>query len=437
MTPILLTSYAKDKRSAPDGKTVIVVGAGISGLAVAQKLQEVGFHVTVLEAQDRVGGRIRTDRSNGIAFDEGAGWIHRPEGNPITALASRAGADSLPADYDNISIFDKDGAAYSGSTLVNSENAYAEALHAVENAGDRNQSFETVFNELYPDRAGDRLWKYMLSAYLEFDTGADISELSSIYFYDDDEFEGEDVLMTDGFDHIPRYIAQGLDIYLNTSVTEIDYSGKKINVQTVDSTLEADYVLVSVPLGVLKKGSIRFSPDLPADKTEAIAKMNMGNVNKFLLLWDSPFWDTEPAYIGYTPETKGKFNFFLNLKHFSGAGALMTFAFGDYAGLTETMSDSEVISEIMPHLRSMYGGGIAEPAHMLRTRWGQNVNAYGAYSHATNGRTTEDFDVLARAVDRKLFFAGEHTIRRYRGTVHGAYLSGIREAENILAQVKK
>jgi monoamine oxidase len=86
----------------------------------------------------------------------------------------------------------------------------------------------------------------------------------------------------------------------------------------------------------------------------------------------------------------------------------------------------------MLHLKSIYGNSIPNPSNFLRTKWGQNINSYGAYSYATNGSTSADFNTLSNAVNNKLFFAGEHTEREYRGTVHGAYLSGIREADKII-----
>ncbi|NJL80377.1 MAG: FAD-dependent oxidoreductase [Richelia sp. SM2_1_7] len=79
----------------------------------------------------------------------------------------------------------------------------------------------------YPEEAKNRLWKYMLSAFLEFNTGADINRLSSKYFYDDEGFRGEDVLVTNGYDLITDYLAQTLDIRLNTPVSGIDYTGQK------------------------------------------------------------------------------------------------------------------------------------------------------------------------------------------------------------------
>ena len=435
IAPHLFASDGKDEISTnPIGKTVLIIGAGIAGLAAAKKLKDKGFTVIVLESQEKIGGRLRTDRSLGIAFDEGASWIHGPNGNPITKLASQAGANTYLTDDDNLAVFDNNGTAYSETFLDSQYNEFENALNAVLGAGTKRQSFQTIFNSLYPTQANNRLWKYMLSAYLEFDTGGDISKLSSKHFYDDEAFRGKDVIVINGYDKVANLLGEGLDIRLNSRVSEINYNETKSLVKVNGNSIEADYVIVSVPLGVLKNNSISFQPSLPALKLSAIQNIQMGNVNKFLFIWDTPFWDTNIQYIGYTPDTKGKFNYFMNMMKFLPTiNGLMTFAFGDYATVTETMTDDQINSEVMAQLKTIYGNSIPNPTTMLRTKWGQNINTFGAYSFATNGTTSADFDTMATEINNKLFFAGEHTERDYRGTVHGAYLSGIREADKIIA----
>ena len=435
IAPNLFASYCKDDDiTNPTRKTVLIIGAGISGLAAAKKLKDKGFTVIVFESQEKIGGRLRTDRRLGIAFDEGASWIHGPNGNPITKLASQAGANTYLTDDDNLAVFDNNGTAYSETFLDSQYTEFENALNAVLGAGTKQQSFQTIFNSLYPTQANNRLWKYMLSAYLEFDTGGDISKLSSKHFYDDEAFRGKDVIVTNGYDKVANLLGQGLDIRLNSRVSEINYNETKSLVKVNGNSIEADYVIVSVPLGVLKNNSISFQPSLPALKLSAIQNIQMGNVNKFLFIWDTPFWDTNIQYIGYTPDTKGKFNYFMNMMKFLPTiNGLMTFAFGDYATVTETMTDDQINSEVMAQLKTIYGNSIPNPTTMLRTKWGQNINTFGAYSFATNGTTSADFDTMATEINNKLFFAGEHTERDYRGTVHGAYLSGIREADKIIA----
>lgn len=420
----------------PNGKKVIVIGAGISGLAAANNLKNKGFEVVVLEAQSKPGGRILTDRTLGFPFDMGASWIHGPSGNPLTKIANSAGATSFLTDDNSVEVFDINGTSYNDSIIDKIESQYYNALKTVIKSGRMNESFKDVFVKLYPDNLNDRLWKFMLSSYLEFDIGGDISRISSKYFDDDEVFGGRDQIITNGFDKITNFLSQGLDIRLNSKVTEVDYIESTLKVKTNGIYQEADFVLVTIPLGVLKSNSITFNPALPEKKLEAISSTEMGVVNKFVMIWHSAFWDVNLQYIGYTPETKGKFNYFLNIKKFSNINGLMAFTYGDFAEQTENMSDGEVKSLIMENLKSIYGNDIPDPIQFMRTKWGKNEYAYGSYSFATTGTTTEDFDIMAKDVDGKLFFAGEHTNRMYRGAAHGAYLSGIREADKIYTYSK-
>jgi len=219
----LLLGCKKDDDIEPNGKTVIIVGAGISGLTAAKKLKENGFIVTVLEAQDKVGGRLRTNRSLGIAFDEGASWIHGTNGNPITTLAQEAGMTTAFTDDDSFLSYDLGGTLRSDTVFSDTEDEYYDILETLMNSGNTNQNFETVFNTLYPTYSNDRLWKFFLSTYLTFDTG-DLNNLSSLLYNEGEESGGEERISTNGYDTIPNYLANGLNVQLNQRVAKIDLS---------------------------------------------------------------------------------------------------------------------------------------------------------------------------------------------------------------------
>lgn len=429
LVPSILS--ACEKENMPNGKSVIVIGAGISGLAAAKKLKEKGFAVTVLEAQDRVGGRLRSNRSLGIAFDEGASWIHGIDGNPITDLAQQAGMTTFHTDDESIIVYDLGGAVIDDNVFAATEDAYYDILDTLMNQGSASKSFETVFFEQYPQYVNSRLWRFFLSTYMTFDRG-DLDQTSSLLYNEGEEFGGIEKIATNGYDTIPTYLTSGLDVKLNQRVTKVDYSGDKVSVTHNGVVSEANYVIVTVPLGVLKRNAIEFVPQLPATKKNAIEKTGMNCVNKFLLTWDTAFWDDE-QFICYTPEAKDKFNYFINVKKFHpSVNALMTFAYADYARQTETMTDAAIIDEIMAHLRDIYGSNIPNPTNMLRTKWSTNENAYGSYSFTAVETEMRHFEDLAEAINDKLFFAGEHTEVDYFSTAHGAYLSGIREADKII-----
>lgn len=427
----LASSCNKEDESEPNGKSIIIIGAGISGLAAAKKLKEKGFNVTILEAQNKVGGRLRTNRTLGVAFDEGASWIHGTNGNPITKLAQQAGMNTAFTDDESLVCYDINGVLRSDAVFDNAEAELETILSSLKNSGSASQSFETVFNGLHPTKINDRLWKFLLSTYITFDLG-DLDKVSSTLYDEGEEFLGEERISTNGYDTIANYLANGLNIQLKQRVSKIDYSQTKPKITHNGNVTEADYVVVTVPLGVLKSGNIQFVPALPTAKQTAIQKIGMNCVNKFLLTWNTAFWDDE-QYICYTPEIKDKFNYFVNIKKFHpNINGLMTFAYANYARQTETMTDAQIIDEIMIHLRDIYGNSIPNPTNMVRTKWQTNENSFGAYSFTQVGTEMQHFEDLAEEINDKLFFAGEHTHIDYFSTAHGAYLSGIREADKII-----
>ena len=191
LAPTILASSCNDNESSDaKGKSVIIVGAGISGLSAAKKLKEKGFNVTVIEAQEKVGGRLRTNRNLGIAFDEGASWIHGINGNPVTTLAQQAGMNTYETIDDQADAsYDIGGVKRNSSVYQNAEDELYSILDTMKNSGNASQSFETVFNKLYPTKASDRLWKFLLSTYVTFDTG-DLDKLSSLLYNEGEEFGG-------------------------------------------------------------------------------------------------------------------------------------------------------------------------------------------------------------------------------------------------------
>ena len=417
-------------------KRIIVVGAGISGLTAAKRLQENGFQVLVLEAQKSHGGRIKTDYSKGHPIELGASWIHGPNNNPVTKIAKKVEVKTYLTDDNSLKIYDSKGKLLDNKTSNIEYEKYVNALTQIEKSSNKNESFEKVFHEKYSDKSSDDLWQYMLSAYLEFDVGGDISNLSSKYFYYDEEFNGEDKIITNGYNLITDHLAKDLNIQYYTKVDSIKYENDKVEVISEYQKYKADAAIVTVPLGVLQKEKIKFIPSLPDKKIEAIKRLKMGTVNKYILKWDSAFWDTKTQYFGITTKEKGAFNYFMNCKTFQDKNILMTFSFGNESIELENKSDSTIKEQIMKNLKLMFGNNIPYPNFMIRTKWNSDNFTFGSYSYASVGSKKNDFKTISKSIKNKVFFAGEHTSQDYRGTVHGAYLSGIREAENVINKLK-
>lgn len=157
----------------------------------------------------------------------------------------------------------------------------------------------------------------------------------------------------------------------------------------------------------------------------------MNCTNKFLVIFDSVFWD-DTDYIVYTSKRRLKFNWFINLDRiYPNSCALLTFAYAEAAKESESLSDEVLIEQIMTNLREVYGQNIPSPVKFMRTRWNSDPNTHGSYSAIFKETRMHHFDEIAQAVDSKLFFAGEHTCPKYFASVHGAFLSGLREAAKI------
>lgn len=413
--------------------SVLVVGAGISGLTAAKELNDNGYHVTVLEASDHIGGRVVTDRTTDFTFDKGASWIHTPIGNPITQIAKESGIELFRTDDDSLLLFDQDGNRYTDAQIQEGEQFYDRVLDELSQNANPGESFSDSYQRLYPKEHNNALNKYLFSSYLTFDSGSGLKTLSSSLYNEGELYEGDDMMVTNGYDLLPKYLAKNLDIKLNERVIEIDYSNhNNIKIVTEGQEYHAQKVIVTVPLGVLKKNAIKFKPELPDFKKNAINNIGMGIVDKFYLEFPKVFWD-DVQYIGYTSEQLDKFNYFLNVNHINkNINSLMTFAFADSAKELEDMTDEMVIDEIMENLTSIYGKDIPKPSTFIRTKWGNDENTYGSYSYTATSTKMSDFEDMAEPIDNVIFFAGEHTNVSYFSNVHGAYLSGIRSANEII-----
>ncbi|MEZ5260205.1 MAG: NAD(P)/FAD-dependent oxidoreductase [Acidimicrobiales bacterium] len=411
---------------------VVVIGAGVAGLTAAARLQAEGRRVVVLEARPRIGGRVATDRSLGVPFDVGASWIHGTTGNPLTAVAEAAGATTRPLDGDDVVAFDQGGRRWSESELARAEAEFNDLLERLAAHGRPGVSFGEVLAEIEPGWLDDRLRALVVSTYLTFDTGG-LDQLSSTLYDEGAVFEGSEVVLTDGYDRIAEHLGRGVAVRLGEPVHRIETTGSTVTVHGATQRLRAGAAIVTVPLGVLKAGSIDFRPPLPAAKQEAIESVGFNRVEKFLFQWERPFWD-DADVIAYSAARRDLFNYFINLERLRpGSAALLTFAYAEEAVRSDQRSDAELTQLVLEHLRDLYGPQVPAPIAVRRSRWGADPFARGAYSFTAVATELSHFDVLAQPVGR-LHFAGEHTHREHFSTVHGAYLSGQRAADELLGR---
>jgi len=435
----------------PEHHKIIVIGAGISGLGAAEKLKELGYDdVVILEARDRIGGRLWSDRSYGdsYALDIGASWIHGNLSNPITILAEKYGAEMTPFDnFDSAIIYDgneeiSDERSEAMETLYKDDfkKFYLEQRKQII-AGNPDKSVQKVVDDFIKEKGlqNDDLkdFLFMLVWELEGDYAGDASEISLLYFdYMGYKMKGREVVFLQGYDKIAKGLAEGLDIRNNTIVKEIDYNDNIIDIKTSNQDFTANYVISTMPLGVMKnKTAVTFLPNLPSEKRDAIDKLQMGVLNKVYFVFPEVFWDDEYDWIAQIPDEKGHWVYFANLHNLTGEPVLLAFNTGSYAREIDSESSDEIIiQQGMDVLQEIYDDSVLpRPLYANVTRWGSDDFAGGSYSFHGIGSTNADFYELSKPLEKKLFFAGEATEVRYPATVHGAYMSGIREALRVQA----
>lgn len=422
---------AHDSRHAK----VIVIGAGIAGLAAARALVDKNINVIILEARNRVGGRIWTDDSLGVPLDLGASWIHGINGNPITELAKKFNAKTIPTIDDNGVVFDADGREMTSAEFIKIERLYESIYDEVQEIAEEleeDTSLQEIFDQVIAVRNLSSQELRGLNLYIQYETSleyaADPKDLSAWEWNSDEAFGGQEVIFPRGYHQITNGLAQGLDIRLNTEVKMIKYSQNGIEVETSNGMFTCEKAVVTIPLGVLKQAKVRFAPPLPKSKQDSINRINMGVLNKVYLKFPKIFWDAELENISYAGERAGEWAYWLNYVAYNGEPILLAFHGGDKGWALEEFSDDEIVKDAMQTLRVLYGDDIPEPENFLITRWGKDKFSYGSYSHIPPFASGDDFDDLFEPVDDVLFFAGEATSREYFATVHGAYLSGVKAA---------
>ena len=417
-------------RASRSGR-VAIVGAGIAGLAAAAELRAAGFDdVVVLEASDRIGGRIWTSRiGGGIPVDLGASWVHGIADNPIAGIANGNGIRMLPTDYGNEIVHFPDSAEKrrSGDRI----------LKAFWKSAQRwpRESLRKVYRrhvETSQLAAADRRYlAFELNTTIEHEYGADIGDLSFESIDGGKDWPGRDALFPGGFGQIVDVLAAGLDIRTGRAVAKIDYRGPSVALTTADGeTLEAACVVVTVPLGVLKQGAIVFMPELPVATRRAIDNLRMGVLNKTCLLFDDVFWPPDVELIRYLGVRPGQWAEAVSLYRYTRQPVVMMFNAGAYGALIETMPDEEVVSDALAALADMYGS-VPQPKDALVSRWRSDPLFHGSYSYVPVGSTFSEYAKLARPIGDRVLLAGEATHDEYPATVHGAYLSGIRAARHI------
>lgn len=432
--------------------TILIIGAGMAGIAAARTLCDANYSVLVLEARERIGGRTHTDHALGTSVDLGGAWIHGPVGNPLTPLAERFQVGASPAHWrtDNaahLQVFAADGtqldaleflagrdffdgltSAWGASELLAGPPAAARSVLELYNAGIPGIDSLTPTQRQGLDFASLHATQYA--------DGADPDQVDRFLSEEYIRLPGHDLyLHGGGYNAITDKLAADVPIETGAVVDRIEHGDSGVRVYTNLGTYDGSGAIVTVPLSVLQAGVIEFVPPLPDEKRTALARMGMGLYEKLVLKFPTFFWpDEAERFLYLTDREPPLFVSWYNHGHYTGLPVLLTYHGGSTARYANTLSDEALIEQGLAVLQTMFNCEIPAPVDYLRTSWDADPFSRGSYSFQKVGSQPGDRRALAQAVGDRLFFAGEATHPHFFSTVHGAYETGVRAAREIISR---
>ena len=404
---------------------VAVIGAGAAGIGAARRLGREGrVSALVLEARDRVGGRVHTIEPAGFPLDRGAEWLHSADRNPLSGIAKRLGfsVHRRPPEWTN-------RLRRSGETLE----AEADWVATRETQGQarRRAASESDDRSLASVLVPGGRWNRLLDATSTWGNGAELDRVS-VKDYVRYEDSGVNWRLREGYGRLFERISKGQPVALQAPVSRIDYTGRLVRIETTRGIVAANRVIITVPTSILAAEVIRFDPPLP-DKAEAAAGLPLGVDDKLFISLSDSFPGIEPD-IYLVGSTNSRETMSYQVRPLQ-RPAIYCFFGGRFAAALEREGEGAMFAFAADELARLLGNDIRRRiAPLASSAWQQDAWARGSYSYALPGHA-DDRARLTAPVDDRLFFAGEACSPNFFSTAHGAFMTGVAAAEAALASL--
>jgi|GEM_PF-35291 len=445
-------------RAATPRADVVVVGAGLAGLQAARSLRSIGATVKVLEARDRVGGRLLTQTIDDAPFDLGGQWIG-PSQTRLAALVRDLGIETFPTFHDGIKLLDNDGkvSRYKASIpsigllgLVNVQ--YAQwridrmarkvPLRAPLRAPDSDQldamSVEQLKHRLVKsdDVAG------LIDAAVRVVFGAEPAELSLLQFLftahsgggfrrlvDIEQGAQQDRFVT-GAQSIATAMVERLgdDVVLSAPVRTIERNERECIVTTDAGPYAAKRVVVAVPPPLAAR--IDYRPALPAHRDQLLQKMPMGSTLKVVMTFERPFWRAR-GLSGELVTTRGPVTVTFDNSHANGRASLVAFVVGKQARLLARATARERRAVVGKALARHFGPEVEQPLSYRELCWDAEPWTRGCPVAIAGPTVLSSYGATLRQPIDRIHFAGTETATVWVGYMEGALESGMRVAREV------
>ncbi|KAG5672866.1 hypothetical protein PVAND_002955 [Polypedilum vanderplanki] len=449
---------------------VIIIGAGAAGVAAASRLFQSGVtDFKILEAENRIGGRIHTMKFGNAMIDLGAQWCHGH--NIVYDLVGKENLEEAIMDFRKMT--------YSNGSkeLIDFRvcSFLFQLLFKIEEnikSKNGNESVENYFTRIYYeelqklDYKNKALAKEILDNFLKREScycaSNNMNEISIDNFNKYKDCDGPTWLSYKGvglkriLDLLTRYeFSLDNKVLFNKRVINIDYSNDgKITVKCADgSEFLCDHVICTVSLGVLKLNHLKlFTPQLPANKVKALNALKFGAIGKVFIEFERQFWSDD--WLGLTllwnegniKKIKGKYDWLdaiyciYNFKYYP--NILIAFMGGNKVEIVEKLSTEKIKEGIEFVMKNFLPDEIksTQIVNVKQTTWKTNENFLGTYSyHAIENVCMKSLQepLFDKQKKIKVAFAGEAFHEDYFSTVHGAVETGYRAADEIAKQICK
>ena len=433
-----------------DDTDILIVGAGAAGLAAARELSAANFNVVVLEARDRIGGRIHThlDPRAGAPIELGAEFVH---GKPPETLKL--------AEREHFQLIELPNTHwYFRNAVLSKSNEFWSKIEAAMNEMAKHKGPDESFAEFLDEYSGKHQVediREMAALYVEGFHAAHDDRISvaglnktneaAAEIDDEKQFRPASGYLAMAQALEAEAIAHGASFRLNTVVREVAWRAGAVTVTATNGEqFKARRLIVTLPLGVLQRNDVSFTPELPA-KEEAARKLAVGQVSKVMLRFREPFWEQLKL-----PASEGKTASLNDLVFIHApdelpptwwtqlpvrAPLLVGWAGGPRAELLISESQDALRDQSLQALSHIF----AVPPQFLEEalvdfythNWATDPFSLGAYSYIPVGALHAQA-ALAEPVEDTIYFAGEAVNDEgHHGTVHGALSSGLRAARMI------
>jgi monoamine oxidase len=439
---------------------VVIVGAGMAGLCAARQLQRHGLSIAVLEARDRVGGRMLSQQVGGEILDLGGQW-QGPTQNRLAELAAEFGVRMFPQHHQGRKILSWGGKLryYSGEIPWLSPMALVELILLRSRLG-------SMAAQIPPDRpwaaarAADwdtmtlETWKRRhlhsngARLFLDIVTRAVLTseprDLSLLYFLSYLRWgQGLDRLISipngaqenrfvGGAQQICQRVADevGSALTLNAPALAIEQDGEDgVTVRSDAGTYRGRLAIVAVP--PLLAGRIRYSPDLPAKRDQLTARMPMGSVIKYIAVYDRAFW-REAGFSGEAfSDTGPTVTTFDDSSPDGSHPALVTFSDGEVARMWSERSAEERKDAVLDELVRFFGHQAGHPVAFAEKNWLEDAWSRGCYVGVMGPGTMTAYGSALREPCGRIHWAGTETATEWMGYIEGAIQSGRRAADEV------